>query len=891
MSLPGPDYQLVSSNYENGNPFRTYRYVQKPDFAAGGASGQIVRPSSSATAETGNIDLNAKQRASSIGDPVPIVFGRRVNNNGGVFISPGATEARFDTTIVKNIIIQGSLYEIVYKLNTSYLLPLSEGLIGDISVKDVFQGTRRVGEHTQAYSARAGLWAPGYFVIKSPFSGSPTPDCPEICGSVGLYPGISTLSFSVQTDYGLTDSWSFQVHVFIRNGMYVTRLLDGIYGPSNNFADLLKWIFENVKKTPAALIDNAAMLTAAQFLEVNQFTCNTYIPESIEYATILDEWAKYFLLQSVRIDGKDSLRPLLPVNPDGTINTGQTTWEYTFDEALIVPDSLQITYMPLQERTPFVAQMIWRQQPDSDIGITRTFEVRYGTTAADGPYEKHDLSAFCTNENHAAKVGAYIVSSRINVSHAISFTAIPGTHSYGLKTGDIIQVKLKRDFEGSAESNFNYLYKVLEIAKEPDGSVDYDCIHFPVNTEGQSLVALDVVSAVGTGYVMESRSGVNNDATSDRKDDDTVPPSTSIVPGGPTDPSSWGPPTYVWYNNGVEIPGENGPTYTPNTGDIGDTITSTITYPDGGTIDGGPFVIGPGDVGSGLDAGTGGPGGTGGATGGGAGSSGSVGSGSGGGGGSATTAYGSLGEGGGSSSASNPSGSLSGGTLTGPGIQGIPEPGNTLTYDLGCDGAYIEWRLIDNTTGTITVVSQGVAATYIPDSGANNKTVVGVGKCPDPSSPTGYGPEISSPPLLITDGFVPVPNPGATVGWIKTTQLWSGGRNDCGSNTFHDFGLIASSVSSGSYANIVSYKVLDQYSTAIYNCGGVNGGGIPKNIGVMLKRANGTEILVGSLQLDNNAANATGVYGITRSYNLVDLTYLGVSFYTSPAAETPPWSP
>lgn len=841
MSLPGPDYQLVSSNYENGNPFRTYRYVQKPAFAAAGSGGQIVRPSSSATAGTEDSDLNAKQRSISIGDPVPIVFGRRVNNNGGVFISPGATEARFDTTIVQNILIQGSLYQTVYKLNTSYLLPLSDGLIGDIPVKDVFQGSRRVGTHTQAYSARAGLWAPGYFVIKSPFSGRPTPDCPEICGSVGLYPDISTLSFSVQTDYGLTDSWSFQVHVFIRNGMYVTRLLDGIYGPSNNFADLLKWIFENVKKTPAALIDSAAMLTAAQFLEVNQFTCNAYIAESIDYSTILDEWAKYFLLQFIRIDGKDSLRPLLPLNLDGTINTGPTTWEYTFDEALIVPGSFQINYIPLQERTPFVAQMIWRQQPDSDVGITRTFEMRYGTTASDGPYEKHDLSAFCTNENHAAKVGAYIVSSRLNVTHTISFTAVPGAHSYDLRIGDIIQVKLKRISTGYAESKINYLYRITEIAKDVDGSVSYDCIHFPVNTDGQSLVALDVASAVGTGYIMESRSGINADESPDRKDDDTVPPSTSIAPGGPTDPSFWDPPIYTWYNNGVVIPGATGPTYTPTTADIGDTITSTITYPDGSIVSGGPSVISPGDVGSPIDAGVGGPGGSSGATGGGAGSSGSVGSGGGlgsfelSGGGSAITEDGSLGEGGGSSSGDNPSSPLTGqGALTGPAIQGTPAPGNTLTYDPGCPGAYIEWRLIDTATGNITVVSSGVAATYIVGGADLGKQVVGVGKCP------GSEEEIVSPPLLITDGFIPFSGT-ATITWQVTREFAAKYACVDGSLEFAQ-GPVTTIPASGTdtVTNVLGYRFLPISTYRTFTCNG-SGSGITVIIGVQFKRGAGLD--------------------------------------------------
>jgi hypothetical protein len=84
-----------------------------------------------------------------------------------------------------------------------------------------------------------------------------------------------------------------------------------------------------------------------------------------------------------------------------------------------------------------------------------------------------------------------------------------------------------------------------------------------------------------------------------------------------------------------------------------------------------------------------------------------------------------------------------------PQISGSPVPGETLTFDPGCPDAYIEWRLVDNETGGEEVVSEGVAIGYaVPGGGIpDGKSLVGVGRCPDPSSPDGYGPEIVSPPV------------------------------------------------------------------------------------------------------------------------------------------------
>ncbi|MEB3275371.1 MAG: hypothetical protein VKM92_00235, partial [Cyanobacteriota bacterium] len=84
-------------------------------------------------------------------------------------------------------------------------------------------------------------------------------------------------------------------------------------------------------------------------------------------------------------------------------------------------------------------------------------------------------------------------------------------------------------------------------------------------------------------------------------------------------------------------------------------------------------------------------------------------------------------------------------------IDGFPAEGSELSYDLGCPNAYIEWRLVDDVTGEYSIVSSGVAATYIVASAATaaGKSIVGVGRCPDPSSPDGYGPAVASPPVKV----------------------------------------------------------------------------------------------------------------------------------------------
>ena len=484
-------------------------------------SGQTPNPSTQAGA-TASSSLDVDQRSIDIGEPVPIVFARRRNDAGGILISPGATEARFENDASNNV-------------TAYYHLVLSEGRVDSIPVKDVLQRSCRVGSHTQTYDRRAGTWLPGNYIIEQ--VGFDKPEASYICGSIGLYPDMSTLSFEVTIPDGF-DYWRRQVHVFIRGGMYVTRLVDAVFGPSDNFADLVRWMLANNGRVPAALIDTTALTEAAQFLEVNGFTCNCWLQEARNYSDLLTEWAPYFLLGESNINGKKGLRPLLPTNNDGTIKTTTITPEYTFTDSEILAGSLEIDYTSWSDRQPFVAQMAWRQELGDDAAIIRTAEVQLSNTPESGPYESHDLSAFCTSETHAVKAGAYILARRVYVSHTVRFSARPEIHGTILSPGSIIRVALERKASGGSYSAHDYFYQVERITKTLAGDVSYECSHFPVDTEQRSIVAQLVAAATGTGILLTSNSsGVGCDINSPT--DETIPLEEYIVPDDAYDPGGF----------------------------------------------------------------------------------------------------------------------------------------------------------------------------------------------------------------------------------------------------------------------------------------------------------------------------------------------------------------
>lgn len=529
-------------------------------------SGQIGPPRDEAGAAGASV-LDVDQRSVNIGEPVPIVFCRRRDNKGGVLISPGATEARFENDTSNNV-------------TAYYHLVLSEGRIGDVAVKDVFQRSCRVGTFTQTYNRRAGTWTPGNFVV--PRVGFDEPDASYYCGSIGIYPDMSTFSFQVTIPDGF-DQWKRQVHLFIRNGIQVTRLIDNVLGSSDNFADLVRWMLLNGRRVPTQLVDVPQLQKAAVFLEANGFTCNAWIQQSRNYSDLLATWAPYFLLGESNDGGKKSLRPLLPTNNDGTLKTDAIDWEYIFTDNEILPGTFELEYTSFAQRLPFVAQMTWRQQLENDIGIIRTAEVRYINTAEVGPYESHDMSEYCTSENHAVKIGAYILARRRFVTHTIRFAARPQAHNRLLVPGDICRVRLAREIIGESPSEHDYLYQVERVTKTLAGQVGYECSHFPIDNQGRSIIALNVVNATGTGILLTSNlTGVGCDINSPT--DDTIPVESFIVPGSAFDVGGFNTGTIVATGAGAGI----------GIDDIG--------VPDG-------LNLGVADLGSGFGAGSGSTGG------------------------------------------------------------------------------------------------------------------------------------------------------------------------------------------------------------------------------------------------------------------------------------------
>jgi hypothetical protein len=475
-------------------------------------------------AALGGLSPQASQESVKLGEPIPIVFGRRRTVNsveqGGVFIAPKATEGYFSNQAVNTT------------LQYKYLLVLSQGQLGQTQVRDVFQRSCRLGTTlNQAYDARAGNWNPTNDIT---LLASGTWSTPSFVGTGGSYDDMTTFSFESSVGEG-DNTWSSQIFIFVRSGIQVTRLVDSTVGPSDNFVDLAKYLLEKSERVGDDLIDTAALTTAAKFTDANGLFFNGQLSDSQNLQDWLQDTSYNFLLRLTQTNGKFGLRPRLPyVTASHLIDTTTITPSYTFTEDHITPDGFEIEYIAIEDRTPVCFTVLWKQQAGNNFSLVRSTEVRYTGEAANGPYIQIDLSGFCTTSDHAAKVGAYALATRKYVTHHLRIKVREKNYNSLLVVGDIVRVRLRRENAAGEISFHDYVYEIERIDKTLESYLVYDLTHFPIDSQGRSKIAREVSAATGpTGTISIGQGAFDCDVNSST-DTTTVGTTTSVPINAPS---------------------------------------------------------------------------------------------------------------------------------------------------------------------------------------------------------------------------------------------------------------------------------------------------------------------------------------------------------------------
>lgn len=285
-----------------------------------------------------------------------------------------------------------------------------------------------------------------------------------------------------------------QVSIFCSNGISVYNLLTAATGPSSNYADLVYHL--GLKYAETVSMDTTSLTAAANFTNANSLFFNGALVDAVNYKEWLEATSGFFLLSPLNLESRIGLRPALPVTGAHAIDTDVLTPAYTFDEDSITEGTYAVDYIPLSERKPFEAVMLWRDQADAGLGtdqpFTTTLKVRYTSDTGTLPQEQYDMSDFCVTSAHATLAAKYFLAKRKRTTHNISFSTDIFT-TLGLKPGDLIAVELDRvTSDGTSRTETNH-YLIDTLTRRMDGTASITAEHFPLSS-GASVIAADIVS-------------------------------------------------------------------------------------------------------------------------------------------------------------------------------------------------------------------------------------------------------------------------------------------------------------------------------------------------------------------------------------------------------------
>ena len=298
-----------------------------------------------------------------------------------------------------------------------------------------------------------------------------------------------------------------QLHVFLREGVEVTRYrvsavggsLTSTTGPSNKFADLLYYWFENSGKFTISdtllYFNYADSADCTLFHQQYNINYDAYLTSTTNFLSYAQATAAFMLASFTAVAGFFVLKPLLPIGVDGTINPSPLTPEESYTDGDLNPDSLLNSiiagtyskrYKDREELLPITVVVTWRDQSEYNIEGLRTTSVRYSDTAVGAPEEVYDLSEFCTNAQHATLFAKYVLAIRRYSQHSVSFQT--ARNAANLEPLDLISVSITRTNSAGDSRVETEHYQVDTLEYDPTGLVTINAAQFPLNASSVSIV-------------------------------------------------------------------------------------------------------------------------------------------------------------------------------------------------------------------------------------------------------------------------------------------------------------------------------------------------------------------------------------------------------------------
>ena len=306
---------------------------------------------------------------------------------------------------------------------------------------------------------------------------------------------------------------------------------------------------------PAELVDLESLQTTALFQRENKIFFDGVLEDVQNIRSFIYENAPLHLCNFTIKNGRFGLMPALPYNSNGEISLDPIKVAQIFTAGNIIADSLQVNYIDAAQRTNFRAIVMWRVTAENDLpaqasAFLNWADLPIGERAT--TQQTFDLTDFCTNREQALLTARFLMSTRRRVTHTISFKTTPAglaiepgsyirvitestsyaASSNGVITdaGTLVSVSTLQDgtytalvydpstsavnerqmtiSNGSVTDSILHgtiftllstqvnkgIYQIDQITIDEDGLANISAVHVPVNVNGKSIVAQDILN-------------------------------------------------------------------------------------------------------------------------------------------------------------------------------------------------------------------------------------------------------------------------------------------------------------------------------------------------------------------------------------------------------------
>lgn len=267
-------------------------------------------------------------------------------------------------------------------------------------------------------------------------------------GTIPLYQDLATVGLNIQagTDISQLDQFSGYVtdgHVVnVNNNSFSTNLFPWIlrdlllntqYGAGSSYSTMQ--------------IDDDSFVKAAQWCQNRRYFYDGAITKRLNLRQWAADTAGTMLLELCQKGGQWSFTPAIYFPEIGPVPI-----KALFTAGNVVADSFSLEFLTQDDRLPIQASVKWREERTrSDYTSSGFFPVEREVLVTefnniDDPIESFDLSAYCTNVEHAIDFACYVIRTRRLVNHSIRFSTTPDGLTCGLGTGDYIKVAMDHTY-------------------------------------------------------------------------------------------------------------------------------------------------------------------------------------------------------------------------------------------------------------------------------------------------------------------------------------------------------------------------------------------------------------------------------------------------------------